>query len=85
MKNFIPLQDSVIFELRFGFLMKNSIYGQMEMPGDPHLSQKYVYIYIYIWSAGNVWRPKSESNNKEKAKSAIRKITKKHILEFRYF
>ena len=36
----IRVKDLVIFELTFGFLMKSSIYGQMETPGDPHLSQK---------------------------------------------
>ena len=39
-KNSIPLQDSVIFELRSGFLMKNSIYGQMETSGDQNLNPK---------------------------------------------
>ena len=39
-KNCKRLKDLVIFELRFGFLMKNFIYGQMETSGDPHLSRK---------------------------------------------
>ena len=30
-KNCIRLQDLVIFELGFGFLMKNSIYGRLDM------------------------------------------------------
>ena len=34
------VKDLVIFELRFGFLMNKSIYGQMETPGDPHLNRK---------------------------------------------
>ena len=36
-KNCIRLQDLVIFELGFGFLMQNSIYGQMETPGNHQL------------------------------------------------
>ena len=33
-KNCIRLKDLVIFELGFGFLMQNSIYGQMETLGN---------------------------------------------------
>ena len=39
-KKSIPMKDSVFFELGFGFLMKNFIYGQMETSGDQKVCQK---------------------------------------------
>ena len=34
-KILIPLKDLLTFDLRFGFLVKNCIYGQLERSGDP--------------------------------------------------
>ena len=36
------VKDLVIFELRFGFLMKNFVYGQMETSGDQAVSRKII-------------------------------------------
>ena len=44
--NCIPLKDLVIFELRFGFLMKNCIYGRLETSGDPNLNQKVRKLHV---------------------------------------
>ena len=35
---FLWVKDLIIFELRFGFVMKNSMYGQMETFGNHQLS-----------------------------------------------
>ena len=55
-KKCIPLKDLVFFELRFGFLMKNSIYGQMETSGNHQLSRKTKENYrdwgLYFYEVG---------------------------------
>ena len=46
-KNCIRLQDLVNFELRFGFLMQNSIYGQMETLGNHQMGLRTLKICFY--------------------------------------
>ena len=65
-KNCIRLKDLVIFELGFGFLMQNFIYGQMETPGNHQLGlQTKKLILIEITKASRdslfygIWSPYS--------------------------
>ena len=50
-KNCIRLQDLVVFELGFGFLMQNSIYGQMETPGNHQMGLRTLKIYFFNFSS----------------------------------
>ena len=42
------VQDLVIFELRFGFLMQNSIYGQMETLGIHQMGLRTLKIHFFF-------------------------------------
>ena len=44
-KILIPLKDLLTFDLRFGFLVKNCVYDQLERSGDQNVDQKIIKLH----------------------------------------